>query len=146
MKDKIISYTRKQLEEKLMFLKENLHSIQESANNETKSSVGDKYETGRAMAQLEIEKTMTQIGQVTTMLDQLTKIPTNRLDSVRLGALVKTDKGVFFISVGLGKVDIDGVGIIMISAEAPIAKALWGKKVGDEVVFNQIKQKIIEIE
>jgi sortase (surface protein transpeptidase) len=29
---------------------------QASANEETKSSAGDKYETGRAMAQLEIEK------------------------------------------------------------------------------------------
>ena len=30
--------------------------ITESANNETKSSAGDKHETGRAMAQIEQEK------------------------------------------------------------------------------------------
>ena len=33
-----------------------IHTAQASANEETKSSAGDKYETGRAMMQLEIEK------------------------------------------------------------------------------------------
>ena len=38
-----------------------LLSLEESRSNESKSSVGDKYETGRTMLQLEEEKNKTQL-------------------------------------------------------------------------------------
>jgi hypothetical protein len=42
---------------------EAIRMAQESANQEGKSSAGDKYETGRAMAQLEIEKASGQLAE-----------------------------------------------------------------------------------
>ena len=59
-----MSEIKKQLYQKILSiandrvsnLKRIILETQESANNETKSSAGDKHETGRAMAQLETEK------------------------------------------------------------------------------------------
>jgi hypothetical protein len=37
--------------------------LKESLDDETKSSAGDKYETGRAMLQLDIEKSSVQLAE-----------------------------------------------------------------------------------
>ena len=54
-----------------------LQSIQSNKNDlfsETKSSAGDKHETGRAMIQLEMEKASQQLLVVTEMKDILKKL------------------------------------------------------------------------
>jgi hypothetical protein len=51
------------VEQRIATAQEAIASAQRSANEETKSSAGDKYETGRAMAQLEIEKSTLQLAE-----------------------------------------------------------------------------------
>src|SRR5690606_34304897 len=71
---------------------------QAAANEETKSSSGDKYETGRAMMQLEIEKNGEQLAQSVKLKSMLTRInPDMRTASVQPGSLVLTDRGAFYI-------------------------------------------------
>ena len=50
-----------QIEERIQNLEQRLKTINESKANETKSSVGDKYETGRAMLQIDEDKVLTQL-------------------------------------------------------------------------------------
>ncbi len=51
------------LDDKIEILKEEIESTKESRNNDTKSSAGDKYETGRAMMQIELDKNEAQLNK-----------------------------------------------------------------------------------
>ena len=89
-------------------LSEIIQEAQDAANNETKSSAGDKHETGRAMAQLETEKLSKQLFEALKLEQVLSQInPNTEHKQVGLGSLVTTNNGIFYISVSLGKLEID---------------------------------------
>jgi hypothetical protein len=50
-KENIIATAQNLLNSKLIELEKAIFNVQNAANEESKSSMGDKYETGRAMAQ-----------------------------------------------------------------------------------------------
>ena len=110
---------------------------QGSANEETKSSAGDKYETGRAMAQLEIEKNSAQITAMQEQLKVLRGIDTSSAkNTVQSGSIVYTDQGNFFISVAAGPLSLEGETFYAISLGSPIAKVLAGRVAGETVIFQ----------
>jgi hypothetical protein len=118
-----------------------------SAQQETKSSVGDKYETGRAMMHLEIEKYTVQLFQWKKILEDLNKIDLQLSSSfIMKGSLIHTDQGNYFISVALGKIILDGSTYYAVSDESPVGKILIGKKKSDKIEFNQKFISILEIE
>mgnify|MGYP001576449164 CR=1 FL=1 len=117
-----------------------------SSNDDTKSSAGDKYETGRAMAQLEIDKNTTQLLEAQQLQQVLNKInPELQLDKVMSGSLVKTPGMTFYISIPAGKIELAGTTYYAISPASPIGKALMGKQKGEEVVFNSKLMMIEEL-
>lgn len=121
-------------------------SIEESKRNETKSSAGDKFETGRAMMQMELDKLQAQLDQLNMVRTQLKQLDDKQTyDKVQLGALVITDKGNFYISVSLGKFVIEENSFFAISANAPLAKALLGKHSGDQIKFRDQKYLINKV-
>jgi hypothetical protein len=63
IKIKLYQYCVEFIDKRIAGAREAIQIAQDSANEETKSSAGDKYETGRAMAQLEIEKNTTQLEE-----------------------------------------------------------------------------------
>jgi transcription elongation GreA/GreB family factor len=118
----------------------------ESANDDTKSSSGDKHETGRAMAQLEQEKSGKQLNEALEFKSILEKInPEQKSEKILLGSLVYTSKGAFYISVAAGKLTIDNQIFFAISPISPIAMKLIGLSVKDEIDFNGNKYTILEI-
>lgn len=119
-------------------------AAQESSNSETKSSAGDKYETGRAMAQQERDRHATQLHEAQQLLAALQKLnPGLASDLVRPGALVSTSFGLFYISIGAGKLlTAEGQAFMAVSPVAPLVAALSGRKAGEEVIFNGKKIKI----
>jgi transcription elongation GreA/GreB family factor len=125
---------------------QSVNSIIESKVNETKSSAGDKFETGRAMMQLELDKIESQLDQLKFTKNQLKQIPSQLTNNqVALGSLVVSDKGNFYISVSLGKVDVDGQNYFTLSAQAPLSKVMLGKRVGETVKMRDRNYKIMEI-
>jgi hypothetical protein len=54
-----------------------LAAAKESRDNETKCSVGDKYETSRTMMQLEVEKNRVLLNQTLNIKNKLTQININ---------------------------------------------------------------------
>jgi hypothetical protein len=111
---------------------------QAAANNEEKSSAGDKYETGRAMGHLQKDMHARQLAESIKELATLHTVQSQTLWSEgRPGALLQTDILAFFISAGLGRQSIDGQTILFLSPQAPLAKLLEKKKPGDSVLFNQ---------
>lgn len=121
---------------------EAMRAAQESANSESKSSAGDKYETGRAMAQLERDRHAQLLADAQRMKQELEHIDLAPAPLVRAGSLVKTGRGTFFISISAGRVSLDEAEYMAVSAASPIGVALRGKRVGDTAVFNNIRYVI----
>lgn len=138
-----IDIINKQIDE----IKLALNNAQEGANNETKSSAGDKHETGRAMAQLETEKLSTQLNKNEQLLTQLFKIDTSaQLQKIGVGSLVKTNNGLFYIAIGLGKINIEEESVFVISTQSPIGKLLLNKKEKVSFSFNNVFYSIEKID
>ena len=115
----------------------------ESRDSDTKSSAGDKFETGREMMQREMDKISASIDQSKNQLNFLSKINLNRpYSTVDLGCLIITDQGIYYISIGLGKVEINAEIIYAISLDSPIGQLFKGKRVGDELEFRGKTLKI----
>jgi transcription elongation GreA/GreB family factor len=133
------------LQNKIEVLKHILQQIEESGENETKSSAGDKYETGVEMLKQEQNKVFTQLQQALQMQAVLSKIKPIQANRVALGALVRTSDKTFFISVSLGKVAFLGSEVFCLSMDAPICKILLNKNQGDQVVFNGKEIQILEV-
>ncbi len=121
-------------------------SHQKALQSETKSSAGDKHETGRAMLQLEMEKAGQQLASIHQMKETLAKIdPLKRTDIASLGAIVETSQGHYFLSVSVGQIEFQRTMYFAISTSSPIGRLLLGKKEGEELVWNSRKIKIYEI-
>ena len=115
-------------------------SHQEALASETKSSAGDKHETGRAMIQLEIEKAGQQLASVKEMQEILSKINLSKVSNkVGLGSVVVTNKVTYFLAISLGMVTIDKTDFTIISLKSPLGRDLFGKSVGEEILFNKSK-------
>jgi len=147
IKLKLFQICRDKIISKIGNLEDAIEEVKLSAQQETKSSVGDKYETGRAMMHLEIEKLSVQLFQWKKVLEDFDKIDLQLPPiSVKKGSLVLTDHGIYFISGALGKTILDGTTYYAISEESPIGKILSGKKKSDKIEFNQKFISILEIE
>jgi len=125
------------IEEKMASLSQAIASIQESKLNETKSSAGDKFETGRAMMQQELDRIESQMDMLNVTKNRLKQMSSDIThDRVVVGAIVITDSGNFYISVSLGKVKVEDELYYTVSPEAPLSKVFLNKKSGDRVEFR----------
>ena len=123
-----------------------LKDIQEAANNESKSSAGDKYETGKEMAVLEAEKINVQLIEANKQLNILKKInPEKKSKTIAMGCLVETNNGVFYMAIGLGKIDVNKQSFFVISPFSPIGKILLTKKEKETFSFNNLSYVIKQI-
>ncbi|WP_299168456.1 3-oxoacyl-ACP synthase [uncultured Allomuricauda sp.] len=127
-------------------LQERSVSLQESLNSETKSSAGDKHETGRAMVQLEQEKLGKQLFELEEIKRVLQKVDIKKTSKkISLGSLIKTTSANYFIAISAGTVKRDDISIFCISAGSPIGKLLLGKQQGDLFSFNGTEIKILDV-
>ncbi len=146
LKALIVKRLIKAIDEKASIVKNEIQLAIESRDNETKSNVGDKYETTREMMQLEIEKNMVQLNKYELQKNELLKInPIRKNSKVEFASLVFTTENTYFISIGLGKIQIENEVVFCISLISPIGKALLNKKVGDEINFQDKKIAITGI-
>lgn len=130
------------LENKLAELMTVMEGFQAAANEETKSSAGDKYETGRAMMHLEKEKLAAQMDAVVKQQKVFHQINPQKIsEQIELGSIIKTNKGWFFISASLGMVKAPE-SYMCISPVAPLGQVFLGKKTGDAITFNKMTYQI----
>jgi len=122
---------------RLQTVEEIISSNQKALQSETKSSAGDKHETGRAMLQLEIEKAGQQLSGINQMKLVLAKINISKNTEIaHLGSVIETSFSNYFLSISTGKIIIENKIYFAISVLSPIGKLLLGKKVNEEFVFN----------
>jgi transcription elongation GreA/GreB family factor len=125
-------------------IKKVIAEAQDAANNETKSSAGDKYETGREVMQQEINLNLarlSELGKLRATLEHIT--PTQNGTAALPGSVVYTNNGNFYIAISTGRIEIDGTSFFCISAESPIGSKLLGKEVGYSFDLNG-KKFVIE--
>lgn len=143
-KEQILNTIKIKVEEKVHAF-ENLIAETRASNNDTKSSMGDKYETGREMLQQEINNLQRQLNETLNQQAVLQKITSEPSLKVQNGALVKTDKGLFYVSVSVGEITFNDQKIMTVSVESPLIKAMSGKTKGDQFMINTMQQTIEEI-
>ena len=119
---------------------------QQSANQEEKSSAGDKYETARAMGHLQKDMHARQLAAHLKDLATLRDINTNTIcTTATAGACVICTQFSFFIAAGLGKQLVNNQPIFFISPYAPLARLLEEKKTGNSFLFNGVTTMIEDI-
>lgn len=121
-------------------------AAEQSAGEDTKSSAGDKYETGREMMQQEKNRNMAQLTEANKLLVALTRIGTgNQQYKVEEGSVVITNNGNFYIAISAGIIINEGVGYFAISAASPIGIKLLGCKTGDSFSLNGKNYQVKEV-
>ena len=120
-----------------------ISSNQKALQSETKSSAGDKHETGRAMLQLEMEKAGQQLAGITQMKVVLSKIDILKTSkNACLGSVIITAKVSYFLSISAGQLVVADKSYFAISVSSPMGKLLLGKQEKEVISF---KGKTIEI-
>lgn len=128
------------VENRFQTIQNTISEIQESLTSETKSSAGDKHETGRAMLQLEREKAGNQLAEIQKIKESFSKINiSNSSKMIGLGSLVYTSNANYFIAISAGELSVENMKVYAISPSTPIGQLLMGKIVGDEVDFREQK-------
>lgn len=123
-----------------------LGDIRVSLLEESKSSAGDKHETGRAMLQIERENAGYQLREIESLQSLIRKIDIDTVsDYVRLGSLVYTSQKTYFIGISIGEVEVETEKYYCIALHSPIGKRLAGKKALEGFIFNEMEHKILKI-
>ena len=123
-----------------------LANVSLSLKEETKSSAGDKHETGRAMLQLEREnagKQLAEIEKLEAILQRVSSAVSS--DPVHLGSVVMTSQANYFISIPVGEIKTETGIFYAIGVGSPIGQLLLGKQEGDVVRFRESVLKIDRI-
>ena len=125
------------IQKKRLQIEGSIALLQASLSSESKSTAGDKHETGRAMIQLEREKLGNQLKQLELQEAVLRKIQINKNSNlVVLGSYVVTDNMQYYLSISLGEIMLENKKVYAISSQSPIGALLLGKKEGESIVFN----------
>ncbi|MCD9017851.1 GreA/GreB family elongation factor [Parachryseolinea silvisoli] len=146
-KQKLYALCRDHVQRRIQDISQALEEVKESANEETKSTAGDKYETARAMAQNEMEKLNAQLQENRKLQQVLEQIdPLRSAPIIQLGSAVRTTQGNFYIAVSAGALGEGKEAYFAISPASPIGTLLIGRKVGDEFQFNKKTYRIDSVE
>jgi transcription elongation GreA/GreB family factor len=147
IKQQLYSKCQDFLNKRLEVIQNTILDIQNSLQSETKSSAGDKHETGRAMLQLEREKAGHQLAELQKLNETLHKIEfKSKHNNVALGSLVITSQLNYFIAISAGEIIVENKSYYAISVSTPIAQLVLSKQVGDSIQFRDSKFTIIEIQ
>ena len=139
----LLALCQQYVQQRIDTARQAMEAAQEAANSESKSSAGDKYETGRAMAQLERDRNAQLLAGALQLERDLQQVVIDKTyESVQPGSIVTTNRGVYFISIGAGKLLLDDAAYFGVSAGSPIAIALAGRKVGEVATFNKLTYKV----
>lgn len=121
-----------------------LNAAQESSNEESKSTAGDKHDTSRSMMQIAVEQAARQLSEAEKLRDELGRIDISKKSEVIMaGSLIKTSLGNYFIAISAGKMELEKEVYFAVSISSPIAQSIKGLKKGDKFQLNG-KSTLIE--
>lgn len=135
----------RKISESLRDLSVQFSALQDASSVETKSSAGDKYETGRESIRQSRALLERQLQTTRQWEANIQKIPVEPVPDVREGALVLLDMGWIWVSVSFGKLVVQGSEIQGVSVVSPLVMALKNRKKGDTASFRGKNIEILEI-
>ena len=147
IKQQLFAHCQQYVNQRLETISHAQSEIRQALDEETKSTAGDKHETGRAMMQLEQEKLSVQMAEVQQLQEvlnrtQLEGVPTG----IGEGSLALTNQGNYFIAISAGKLELAGQLYYLVSLASPIGAALAGRKTGELVSFRGQDISILEVQ
>ena len=146
LKQQLLAECKRYVASRIATANQSMINAQEAANEEGKSSVGDKYETGRAMMQIERDKAAQQLEEAFKLKNIIDHISIEAgSGKVIPGSLVIPNSKKNFISIGIGKVTIQGEEFLVVAPASPLGKVLMGLKMTDERLFNKERITILQI-
>lgn len=134
------------LENKLSSYKKELDLLKETSEGEQKSSMGDKYETTTEMLAQEKRKINEQLSIISKQKQTLINLKaTTSSEKIKQGNLITTDKGYFYISISLGKINVYQKDVFVLSPISPLGKLLLNRSKGESIQLNSNSFNILEI-
>lgn len=133
----LLAECRKYVNQRIENARQAIASANDAAAADTKSSAGDKFETTREMMQQELNRHRQLLADAERMeqaLDNLDIRP--HTGPAKLGSLIETDRGTFFLAIGLGQLQIGGISYWIISPASPLGQRFVGLNAGEQVSFN----------
>ena len=144
LKTRLLEVLRKQLEETVENFKAVIEDAQKSANEY--GAPKDRYDSFRMQLLRKKDMISQQLAKVNEQADVLERISIDQeLKKVEFGALIFTKKQKIFVSIGLGRIEMDNEVYFAISPNVPIYKVMEGLKVGDDFKFRDEVIRIISI-
>ena len=145
-RSELVKACRDYLQTKVSVVRKAMDGLKEDLENESKSSAGDKFETGREMINIEWNKLSVQLSEYDRLGNILNRIEEHKPNgNVVLGSIVVTDAAKYFISIPAGEIKSGHEKFYAVGIKAPIAQILLGKKVGEKMTFNGRQFTIKEI-
>ncbi len=146
LKTQLLEHCQKQVDLRYSKIKQTIADIEESLLEESKSSSGDKHETGRAMLQIDRENAGKQLLEIEKLAQLLKKIDVKSTsDYARLGSLVYTDKFKYFISISVGAISVENKDFLCVALNSPVGLLLSGNKKDETFVLNGNSYKITKV-
>ncbi|TDS66160.1 hypothetical protein [Myroides indicus] len=147
LKQKLKMMCLQRLNDKIDAFQSIVEELSLGAQNDAKSSAGDKHETALSMMHLEQENLSKKIQECFDLKDVVSKIDENKQsEKVEFGSVVKVNTVHLFFSAALPKIVVEEISVLPISVDAPIAKELLGRRLKDTFVFNNCEFTIHHLE
>jgi transcription elongation GreA/GreB family factor len=146
LKVKVHQNCEQVLADKLKLISDDLESLQQAQQNETKSSMGDKYETGPAMLNQQRQRLLQQQQQLNANMRALGQLnPRATTEMVQLGTLLATDQGLFYLAIGLGAIECEDHQVWVISLQSPLGQALNAHKPDQTINFQGRTYRLLQL-
>lgn len=146
MKLAILQACHKHIEARITTAQEALSAARAASHDDTKSSAGDKYETGREMMQQEITRNDRLLAEAMDMGQIVKSIaPDKYRQTGGVGAIIETNRGLFFLGPGIGPLQVGNEQVFVISPSSPIGRLLVGCKPQDVINYANRSYVIREI-
>jgi len=143
-KQKLLAKCRELVLETIENLKAEIDDCQKTANDYGLPK--DRYDSFRAQLLRKRDMFSQKLVKNNEQLALLDRIDISKNKTkVEMGALVVTENQKLYISISLGKIELDEELYFAISPAVPVYKVMDGKKVGEVFEFNGQKNTILEI-
>ena len=144
-KNQIVKELVDQISNKVFALKTDIDSLVKDSSENSKPTSGDKHEVGLEMAMGELDRLSGQLNTYKRQLSELELMESREMSAVDRGALVRTSRGVFFISVAFGQLNVGKTTVFCLSPQSPLAQVLIGAEKGDLLQLNGMDHEVIEV-
>lgn len=140
LKKKLKALCLERLNDKIAAFEEMVADLSNDAQNDAKSSAGDKHETALSMMHIEQQNLSKKILENLELREIVSRIDQDKVsEKVEFGSVVQINSVYLFFSAALPKILLEDQSYLAVSMDAPIAKELLGKKLHDTFEFNNAK-------